>query len=406
MNSNRGFTLIELIVAISIATLIAAVTVPTLRDKHRQKISDVTANEIYAIAEAAQNFSGDNNGAWPDQAANCANALNTLTTNNYLSGIDLQSPWGTTYSLSCPETPAGSGRRPTFRISVNSNTDYAEYIARSVPAATFSGANTVAYFPQSWEVPALDHLLHRLPDSTTAPNAGPLNTMQSDIQMAGVLNAPGAGRRAGILGAGVIEFGRGSAGQPNAPSVLRAEGGNARIELGGDNNIAGTGQPAIDFHFSGMTQDFNVRIINNADNLLNIQGETPSDRVRVRNQEGFFEARDLFAINKGRSLSQAIQDATIVSPNQNIAANRISKPVCVPDQNGVARVPQIFVAGAAVTGAQGGVLARPISAYRAFADDFGSYWLPRLQVLNQDSGGVYRDANPTYSRVLVFTKCT
>src|SRR6266853_507010 len=42
------------------------------------------------------------------------------------------------------------------------------------------------------------------------------------------------------------------------------------IELGGDSSTPGTGTPYIDFHFSGRTQDFNTRIINDADGQLSV----------------------------------------------------------------------------------------------------------------------------------------
>jgi hypothetical protein len=42
------------------------------------------------------------------------------------------------------------------------------------------------------------------------------------------------------------------------------------IELGGDNATPGAGTPYIDFHFAGLTQDFNTRIINDADNQLSL----------------------------------------------------------------------------------------------------------------------------------------
>jgi hypothetical protein len=43
------------------------------------------------------------------------------------------------------------------------------------------------------------------------------------------------------------------------------------LELGAGNFISGTGTPYIDFHFAGLAQDFNTRIINDADGRLTIQ---------------------------------------------------------------------------------------------------------------------------------------
>ena len=43
------------------------------------------------------------------------------------------------------------------------------------------------------------------------------------------------------------------------------------IELGGDNSTKGTGSPYIDFHFNNKLEDFNARIINEADGRLTFQ---------------------------------------------------------------------------------------------------------------------------------------
>ena|SRR5215204_1872076 len=52
-------------------------------------------------------------------------------------------------------------------------------------------------------------------------------------------------------------------------SVLTTDQGGS-IELGGDSGTPGAGTPYIDFHFRGLTQDFNARIINDADGQLSV----------------------------------------------------------------------------------------------------------------------------------------
>jgi hypothetical protein len=54
-------------------------------------------------------------------------------------------------------------------------------------------------------------------------------------------------------------------------SMLRDDQGGS-LELGGRDDIAGGGTPYIDFHFGNRVEDFNVRIVNNADRILSIQG--------------------------------------------------------------------------------------------------------------------------------------
>lgn len=58
----------------------------------------------------------------------------------------------------------------------------------------------------------------------------------------------------------------------NRSQLLTDQGGS--IELGGDSSTAGTGTPYIDFHFNGRTEDFNTRIINDADGMLTLRATT------------------------------------------------------------------------------------------------------------------------------------
>ena len=54
-------------------------------------------------------------------------------------------------------------------------------------------------------------------------------------------------------------------------SLLRPDQGGC-IELGGSNAVAGTGTPYLDFHFKDKKEDYNVRLINDADRQLSIVG--------------------------------------------------------------------------------------------------------------------------------------
>ena len=56
-------------------------------------------------------------------------------------------------------------------------------------------------------------------------------------------------------------------------SRLRPEEGGS-IELGGDDTISGTGNPYIDFHFNGLTENYNMRVTNNANARLDIRNSS------------------------------------------------------------------------------------------------------------------------------------
>lgn len=58
----------------------------------------------------------------------------------------------------------------------------------------------------------------------------------------------------------------------NSSELVIDQGGS--LELGGNNTTAGTGTPYIDFHFSGLAQDFNARIINDANGRLSLLAPT------------------------------------------------------------------------------------------------------------------------------------
>jgi hypothetical protein len=76
-------------------------------------------------------------------------------------------------------------------------------------------------------------------------------------------------------------------------SCLAVDQGGS-IELGGDSSTAGTGTPFIDFHFQGKKEDFNARIINDADGQLNLVSKT----LRAQGNAavvGTLTARNFFA---------------------------------------------------------------------------------------------------------------
>lgn len=81
--------------------------------------------------------------------------------------------------------------------------------------------------------------------------------------------------KATLLADGSFQFGNGSRLQPD-------QGGS--LELGGNNGVAGTGVPYIDFHYNGKKQDYNTRIINDGDGVLSVFA-------------GTFAVKDCFAVS-------------------------------------------------------------------------------------------------------------
>jgi hypothetical protein len=79
-------------------------------------------------------------------------------------------------------------------------------------------------------------------------------------------------------------------------SVIKSDQGGS-IELGGDNDRAGTGTPYIDFHFRSLTQDFNTRIINDANGQLTVAAST----LRISGGDLRLDAnREIFFADNGQ----------------------------------------------------------------------------------------------------------
>jgi hypothetical protein len=80
------------------------------------------------------------------------------------------------------------------------------------------------------------------------------------------------------------------------------------IELGGDNSTPGVGVPYIDFHFRGLTQDFNTRIINDENGRLSIQANLNVTGSATKPGGGFWTAASDVRLKKSvRSLKGALE---------------------------------------------------------------------------------------------------
>lgn len=71
LHTNRAFTLVELLVVISIISMLMAILVPAM-DRAREKARIVVANsELYGIAVALESYSMDNNDKYPPTRIDC-----------------------------------------------------------------------------------------------------------------------------------------------------------------------------------------------------------------------------------------------------------------------------------------------------------------------------------------------
>ena len=101
-------------------------------------------------------------------------------------------------------------------------------------------------------------------------------------------------------------------------SILYPDQGGA-IELGGNNGVAGSGTPYIDFHFhNGVVQDYNARIINSGDGVLVIQGQNAS--TFAVNVQGHVNSTNpkFFSIDHPLDASRSLVHAALEGPEAGV----------------------------------------------------------------------------------------
>lgn len=94
----RGFTLLEIIVVVTIIALLATLIAPKLIGRIGQAKSAVAKAEVAEIAKQVQLYLVDNGMSKAPEGLE----LSVLTTGNYLKPADLIDPWGREYILVVP----------------------------------------------------------------------------------------------------------------------------------------------------------------------------------------------------------------------------------------------------------------------------------------------------------------
>lgn len=324
-SAQSGFTLLEVTAAIAAFLLVAAGYSMFYQRLITTRMVTKAINEMLFIGEAAQNFRVDN-GTFPNESGNCAAAIAQLQTSQYLGGGGNTSPFGSQYVTDCT-----GGTFFTVTLNAPSANTAAE-IAGGLPRSTVTANSVSSAFSLPGAVPGLQAYLRRSTDPAF-PNA---NTMETDINMNGndILSVANVTAATGapltitaptgvVLPNGTdLEFGRGK--------LDDDQGGS--LELGGDNNTAGSGTPYIDFHTTGGgTTDFNSRII--APNATSLQMITSGQLIFTTPNANFsgngtfagnVTARDLVLTDLNNfQLSNTVQDVRVVENG-----NTVPKPTC------------------------------------------------------------------------------
>ena len=211
MKEIQGFTLLEVMVVVIITSLASLfLWVPEMearvRDLHRTR-ADVTIEEIRRLGTAAQLYTLNHNGDWPDLANRCQGSLGLLQ----LSYLNSQSPFYTgaslkpaalpeelkgrkpdkigEYAFACPPPTIESQYSPEWILQLalsGKDTIWAAYIANQFAGAAhfdladYSIVEVATLLPSA--IPALDAYL---PRDGSEPMLGNLDMGGNDVHKVG-----------------------------------------------------------------------------------------------------------------------------------------------------------------------------------------------------------------------------
>lgn len=152
-----GFTIIELLIVMMIISILAVPFAYQHIKKFEEDRIAITIAEVNDLFQSAQNFAAEQDGEWPSEIDNCASAISTMETADYLQGFNLRSPFGTNLITSCT---TGVGKR--FNVTIDAiNPGNAELLKADLASSTVSGSIVTVSVPMPSAIPALEHLLPR-----------------------------------------------------------------------------------------------------------------------------------------------------------------------------------------------------------------------------------------------------
>ncbi len=178
MIRQRGFTLLEISIAMTIMAAMAAIATRTVYLKLDTRYTEHTAAEVWVIGEYAQKYIQDN-GEWPDETNGCVGAIPTVESALSLpSGtIPSQSPWGTPYVTSCVADT-------NFSVEVQLDDNWAPAMTNMLAVTQIKGGTTdttITTLPLPGSIAALSNVLKRTAD----PMHPEYNRMETDLDMDG-----------------------------------------------------------------------------------------------------------------------------------------------------------------------------------------------------------------------------
>jgi prepilin-type N-terminal cleavage/methylation domain-containing protein len=166
-----GFSMLEVMVAVSIMSLIAVATTPVWINDYNEKRSNLTIEETQSILDAARVYRVEH-GTWPG-GTTCLSAVNALksTSPPLLAGVTNVNPFNQTLSTSCTTT--------TFSVDQTVSPDWDGVVANGLASSQVLSApsNTVrTTIGVPGTEPALDSKLSRI-----ATGNAEMNRMQTTL---------------------------------------------------------------------------------------------------------------------------------------------------------------------------------------------------------------------------------
>lgn len=216
----RGFTLLELSIAIAAAAIIAAMSIPNIVGSINANRAQMTIQSTQMIVDAAKQFRSDN-GVWPGNAA-CTNAVTALqaATPPYIRDVAAANAFGSAITTGCSAT--------AFTVTQNIVADWDSVVANALPSTVITvpaafTVRTITGLPGS--EPGLSSYMSRI-------NTGDVedNTMRTGLNMGGnAITGVGALSASSVSSTGNVTAG----GNVSATSAITAQDVRATSSLRG-----------------------------------------------------------------------------------------------------------------------------------------------------------------------------
>lgn len=178
MIRQRGFTLLEISIAMIIMSALAVVAARSAYTKLDSNMTEHTAAEVWAIGEYAQRWV-QQNGTWPDETSDCADAIAIMDPSGTF--IPTRSTWGGVssydYATYCDATDPLS-----FSITAKLDDNWAPALTNMLAVTQMASGltdTTVTTMPLPGSMAALQTVLHR----TLDPTHSEYNQMETDLDM-------------------------------------------------------------------------------------------------------------------------------------------------------------------------------------------------------------------------------